>query len=138
MPAEPAAPVAPIPADPAPTAAPVVTNTVLLGKKPRTLTERITATNEWLKTTPDTHYFIQLLNTDATSQRQVEIFVDNTEKLLDPQQIRVYRSNLSGRDKLGVIYGDFASREAANAALAKLPDPIRTSRPYIRATSKLH
>jgi type II secretory pathway predicted ATPase ExeA len=138
MPAEPAAPVAPIPADPAPTAAPVVTNTVLLGKKPRTLTERITATSEWLKTTPDTHYFIQLLNTDATSQRQVELFVDNTEKLLDPQQIRVYRSNLSGRDKLGVIYGDFASREAANAALAKLPDPIRTSRPYIRATSKLH
>jgi septal ring-binding cell division protein DamX len=38
---------------------------------------------------------------------------------------------------LGVIYGDYPSREAANAALAKLPETIRASRPYIRTTSKL-
>jgi MSHA biogenesis protein MshM len=106
-------------------------------EKTTTLAERIAATDEWLKKTPGSHYFIQLLNTDASNQHKVEAFVENSTKLLDPQQLRVYRSNLSGRDKLGVIYGDYPSREAANAALAKLPEPIRASRPYIRTTSKL-
>jgi type II secretory pathway predicted ATPase ExeA len=104
---------------------------------PTSLADRIAATDEWLKNTPDSHSFIQLLNTDASNQHKVEVFVENTTKLLDPQQLRVYRSNLSGRDKLGVIYGDYPSREAANAALAKLPEAIRTNRAYIRATSKL-
>jgi hypothetical protein len=104
---------------------------------PPSLAERIAATDEWLKKTPDTHYFIQLLNTDTASQRKVEYFVENSAKLLDPQQLRVYRSRLSGRDKLGVIYGDYSSREAANAALAALPESIRTSRPYLRPVSKL-
>ena len=104
---------------------------------PPSLAERIAATDEWLKKTPDTHYFIQLLNTDTASQRKVEYFVENAAKLLDPQQLRVYRSRLSGRDKLGVIYGDYSSREAANAALAALPESIRTSRPYLRPVSKL-
>jgi type II secretory pathway predicted ATPase ExeA/septal ring-binding cell division protein DamX len=106
-------------------------------EKPVPLAERIAATDEWLKKTPGSHYFIQLLNTDASNQRNVEFFLENNTKSLDPQQLRVYRSNLSGRDKLGVIYGDYPSREAANAALAKLPEPIRASRHYIRTTSKL-
>jgi len=102
-----------------------------------TLAERIVVTDEWLDKTPDSHYFIQLLSADAANQRKVEVFVDNTIKLLDPQQLRVYRSNLSGRDKLGVIYGDYPTRETANAALSTLPESIRGSRPYVRPTSKL-
>jgi len=104
---------------------------------PSSLRERIAATDDWLKKTPDTHYFIQLLNTDAASQREVENFLGSGAKALDPQQVRVYRSQLSGRDRLGVIYGDYLVREAANAALAKLPEAIRASRPYIRAVGKL-
>jgi MSHA biogenesis protein MshM len=118
-----------------PVAAPVAQ--VHAAPQTTSLAERIVATDEWLKKTPSSHYFIQLLNTDASNQRNVEFFLENNTKLLDPQQLRVYRSNLSGRDKLGVIYGDYPSREAANAALAKLPEPIRASRPYIRTTSKL-
>lgn len=108
-----------------------------IADRPPSLAERIAATEEWLGKTPDSHYFIQLFNTDATNQRKVEAFVEGIAKSLDPQAIRVYRSKLSGRDKLGVIYGDYPSREAANAALAKLPEAIRSTRPYIRATSKL-
>jgi type II secretory pathway predicted ATPase ExeA len=102
-----------------------------------TLAERIAATDEWLKKTPGSHYFIQLLSVDAVSQRTVEVFVENTTKQLDPQQLRVYRSSLSGRDKIGVIYGDYPTRDAANAALAALPEVVRSSRPYVRPTSKL-
>ena len=101
------------------------------------IAEHIAVTDEWLKKTPDTHYFIQLLNTDTANQRKVEFFVESINKLLDPRQLRIYRSTLSGRDKLGVIYGDYPTREAANAALSRLPGTIRTSRPYVRPVSKL-
>ena len=106
-------------------------------EKPVTLTERIAATDEWLKTTPDTHYFIQLLSTDGANYRGVEAFLEDTSQVLDPQKIRVYRSKLSGRDRLGVIYGDFSTAEAASAELAKLGNVNPTSRPYIRAVRKL-
>jgi len=105
--------------------------------KPHTLAERIAATSGWLERTPDSHYFIQLLKTDTANQLEVEAFIENTAKSLDPQQLRVYRSKLSGRDKLGVIYGDFPSRESASAALATLPAAIHRGQPYVRAASKL-
>jgi type II secretory pathway predicted ATPase ExeA len=130
----------PPPAPSPPESLPVAVVPTLPGpaaEAPPSLAERITATDEWLKKTPDAHYFIQLLSTETASQQKVENFVENTSKLLDPQQLRVYRSNLSGRDKLGVIYGDYPSREAANAAMTALPEAVRSGRPYVRPTSKL-
>ena len=101
------------------------------------LGERIAATDAWLKRTPDQHYFIQLLSTDGNSQREVELFLENNTRLLDQEQLRVYRSSLSGRDRLGVIYGDYPSKEAANAALSKLSAISPNSKPYVRTVSKL-
>lgn len=136
--AKPPAEPAPIPAitaqEPLATAA---SNTTTAAEKSLTLSERIAATDEWLKTTPDTHFFIQLLSTDVNNIRSVEFFLENNTKALDPQQIRVYRSNLSGRDRLGVIYGDYPSTDAAGADLAKLVDVNPTSSPYIRSVRKL-
>ena len=103
----------------------------------QTLAERIAATNEWLERTPETHYFIPLLSTDGNNEHGVEIFLENVSKTLDPKQIRVYRSTLSGRERLGVIYGDFATRELASAELAKLAPTSAGSSPYLRTVSKL-
>lgn len=134
-------PAASPPAQPAPEAiapeTPAAPAEAIPAEKPISFAERIAATDEWLKTTPDTHYFIQLLSTDGTNQRGVEIFLEGNAKMLDPQKVRVYRSNLSGRDRLGVIYGDYASTDAASAELAKLGNVNPTSRPYIRAVRKL-
>ena len=102
-----------------------------------TLPERIAATEEWLKKTPDTHYFIQLLSTDASNFRAVELFLDNDTASLDPRHLRVYRSGLSGRDRLGVIYGDYPTRETANEELARLVKTNPTGNPYIRTVGKL-
>jgi septal ring-binding cell division protein DamX len=110
---------------------------VPLPEKPPTLAERIAASEDWLKNTPDTHYFIQLLSTDGNNARDVEIFLENNTGGLDPQQIRVYRSSLSGRERLGVIYGDYASREAANPELTRLAKANPASKPYVRSVSKL-
>jgi len=105
--------------------------------QPGSFDERLAASEEWLKKAPDMHYFIQLLSTEANNQRDVERFLANNTGTLDAQQVHVYRSALSGRDRLGVIYGDYPSREAADAALAKLARISPASSPYIRTFSKL-
>jgi type II secretory pathway predicted ATPase ExeA len=102
-----------------------------------TLGERIAATEEWLKNTPDTHYFIQFLSTGANNLSDVQLLVDELAARLDPQQLRVYRSRLSGSDRLGVIYGDYANRDDAKAELEKLSGVTPASTPYVRAVSKL-
>lgn len=102
-----------------------------------TLAERIAATEEWLKTAPDAHYFIQLLSTGGDNERGVEDFLANGIGTLDPRQVRVYRSRLSGRDRLGVIYGEYGSHDAAQAELARIAEAGVASNPYVRAVSKL-
>ena len=103
----------------------------------RSLAEQVTATSEWIKTTPDDHYFIQLLSTDGNNDVAVRQFTEGIAGKLDARHLRVYRSNLSGRDRLGVIYGDFATWDEARAELAKLAATIPERKPYIRAVSKL-
>lgn len=102
-----------------------------------TLTERIAATDEWLKITPDSHYFIQLLSTDGNNLTDVQLFIDSFSSKVDPLQIRVYRSRLSGRNRLGVIYGDYPTREAASEQLPILSAITPAGHPYIRTVSKL-
>jgi MSHA biogenesis protein MshM len=99
--------------------------------------DRLAASDEWLKSTPDTHYFIQLLSVDGRKQRDVELFLAESGKALDPLKVRVYRSRLSGRNRLGVIYGDYPSEEAANADLATLSKTGLTDKPYVRSVRKL-
>lgn len=106
-------------------------------EKPLTLAERIAATEAWLKTTPDSHFFIQLLIADAGSHREVADFIASNSGNIDLRQVRVYRSSFAGRERLGVIYGDYSSREQANTALAKLAGISPSSRPYVRAVGKL-
>ena len=104
---------------------------------PPTLAERIAATDTWLSITPTTHYFIQLLSTDGDNERDVEAFLETQSATLDPQQLRVYRSRLSGRDRLGVIYGDYPSYAAALAELKKVNISTGGGTPYVRSVSKL-
>jgi septal ring-binding cell division protein DamX len=94
--------------------------------------------DQWLSNASTQHYFIQLLAVDASSTGQIEGFLARTEKLLDPAEIRAYRSNLSGRDRVGVIYGEFTTREAASAAMQALPESIKAAQPFPRQVSKLH
>lgn len=102
-----------------------------------TLAERIRATTRWLERTPDSHYFVQLLVVDAGSEKEVLDFIARSAAVLDLRQLRVYRSSLSGQDRLGVIYGDYPSREKANAALAALGEVSPASKPYVRAVGRL-
>jgi MSHA biogenesis protein MshM len=101
------------------------------------LAERLAASEEWLTKAPDAHYVIQLFNTDRSRQREVVEFLASNTMTLDQQQVHVYRSKLSGRERLGVVFGDYPSRGAANADLARVARASRVSTPYLRPVSKL-
>lgn len=92
----------------------------------------------WIETAPRTSYFIQLLATDATHTGEIEGFLARATQQLDPAALRAYRSSLSGRDRVGVIYGDFPTREAAAAAMLTLPESIKAAQPFPRQVSRLH
>jgi type II secretory pathway predicted ATPase ExeA len=92
----------------------------------------------WIEEAPRRHYFIQLLATDATHTGEIEGFLARATQQLDPTAIRAYRSSLSGRDRVGVIYGDFPTREAAAAAMQSLPESIKAAQPFPRQVSRLH
>ena len=91
----------------------------------------------WIVNAPRTHYFIQLHATDAVRTGEIEGVIAQAATVLDPSQLRVYRSSRSGRDRVGVVYGDFPSREAAAAAMQSLPESIRAIQPFPRQVSKL-
>lgn len=92
---------------------------------------------QWIEDAHNDHYFIQLLATDATHTGEIEGFLSRAASVLDPSQIRAYRSSLSGRDKVGVIFGDYATREEAAEAMQALPESIKAAQPFPRQVSKL-
>ena len=92
---------------------------------------------QWIEGTPGHHYFIQLLATDANHTGEIEGFLARATQLIDPAELRAYRSSLSGRDRVGVIYGDFPNREAAAAAMQALPESIKATQPFPRQVSRL-
>ena len=93
---------------------------------------------QWIADAPNSHYFVQLLATDASQTGEIEGFLARATSVLDPSQIRAYRSSLSGRDRVGVVFGDYATREEAVEAMHNLPESIKAAQPFPRQVSKLH
>ena len=111
------------------------------GPKPRVgrLTrERLEAGNAWLEHLPDERWFIQILAADADYTGEIEALLRRlSSSKADMDNLRVYYSELSGRPRYGVIYGDYATREAASAAIRGLPKLLRSSKPYPRQVVRL-
>jgi type II secretory pathway predicted ATPase ExeA len=96
-----------------------------------------TAFDRWIAKALDRHYFIQLMRTNKPEHDDVERYLQGTAGIVDPEQLRVYRSRGEGQDWLGVIYGDFPSREAAQSALDGLPPALREAGAYPRRVGML-
>ncbi|MCL2525145.1 MAG: AAA family ATPase [Betaproteobacteria bacterium] len=92
----------------------------------------------WIASAPRRNYFIQLFATNAGNFSQIEGFLVRASEALDPADLRVYRSSLSGHDRIGVIYGDFPTRETAATAMRALPASILAAQPFPRQVSRLH
>jgi septal ring-binding cell division protein DamX len=56
---------------------------------------------------------------------------------LDMDKLRVYSSSLSGKLRVGIIYGGYPTRLAATAAIGQLPLALRKTKPYPRQVIRL-
>jgi len=98
---------------------------------------RLAATRLWLKVTPDDRWFIQLVGSDSGQAAAIEEFVLRSGALLGVDQVHVYVANARGIDRVGVIYGEYPSREAAINAIKQLPASIRSLSPFPRMVKHL-
>ncbi|MFA7268248.1 MAG: AAA family ATPase [Sterolibacterium sp.] len=98
---------------------------------------RFEAAQLWLKTVPNERWFIQLLGSDIGQAMAIENFVLRSIELLGAEQLRVYVANVRGVYRVGIIYGEYPSREAALHAIQQLPASIRSLSPFPRMAKHL-
>jgi len=94
------------------------------------VTKRLAATEIWLAEQPETTYSIQLLGTD--NAQQLKNHLNLISKLVEINDIFVYRTVAKQRPSLSVLYGSFSDRRAALEALAKLPAQLKIHQPILR------
>ena len=101
------------------------------------LQQHMAALQPWLAGAKPSAYFIQLFTTDAQSVGEAEKVLARCAPLLDTNQLRAYRSSLSGRDRIGIVYGEYPSRANAIAAMRSLPRELGNLQPYPRQVERL-
>lgn len=91
----------------------------------------------WLAEAPANHYFLQFFATDADKADEAERYLAQLDASVDRNQLRAYRSALSGKDRIGLIYGDYPSRESALQAARQLSTSPRHIQAIPRQVNKL-
>jgi MSHA biogenesis protein MshM len=87
----------------------------------RLLGERLAATREMLGRADDEQYALELFVTGNTDPARMERFLLRARELVPLEEIYVVPVPGGGEYRLWVLFGDFATREAAAAAARRLP-----------------
>jgi len=98
---------------------------------------RYAAGQLWLKSAANDHWFIQLVGSDINQVNAIESFVARAAEQIGVDQLRIYVTSFKGVQRVGVIYGDYVSRDAALAAIQQLPASFRALSPYPRLVKHL-
>lgn len=99
--------------------------------------QHLNAFSPWLSRAPHEAWFIQLFADRAENRLGAERALNEARQHLDPQELRAYRSSLSGYARIGIVYGEYPSRAAAQSAIAALPKSLLALRPYPRQVNRL-
>jgi len=91
---------------------------------------RFAAAQQWLRTTPDSRYSIQLLTAPESDLAWVERFLQQATTLVNPEELYVFSTKVNGRTTYRLTYGTFDNVAESLAAIAQLPQPLRTYQPY--------
>ena len=76
--------------------------------------------------------------TDAGRHAEIETLLRRMSSSgIEMANVHVYYSELSGKPRYGVIYGSYASSNAAAAAMRGLPQLVRINKPYPRQAVRL-
>lgn len=94
------------------------------------LQSRLAATQEWLKTQSGSTFSIQLLGSDEPQKLRNRL--REISSIIDIDQVHVYRTRARQQPSWTVLYGSYADRPTANAALAVLPAQLTAHRPLLR------
>ncbi len=98
---------------------------------------RLRATQDRLQHTESGGLTIQLLLSDDDDLNKVEKILRTQDYADLLPDIYLYSSEVSGRQRWHLLYGNFDSKSKALDALAALPDKVRLQRPYLRSLSAL-
>jgi type II secretory pathway predicted ATPase ExeA/septal ring-binding cell division protein DamX len=94
------------------------------------LEKRLAVTEKWLATETHNLYSIQLLGAaDVTLLKQ---HLNDLAKFVEMNKVFVYRTSANGRPFLNVLYGTFGDRRSAQDVLDKLPEGLKSNRPFLR------
>jgi type II secretory pathway predicted ATPase ExeA len=100
--------------------------------------ERLEAGRTWLEQLPDNRWFIQVFATDAARHGEIEALLRKLSSSgAEMSNVHVYYSELSGKPRYGITYGDYSTRDAAAAVISELPKSLRASKPYPRQVVRL-
>jgi septal ring-binding cell division protein DamX len=91
------------------------------------------ATREWLASEAVTTYSIQLFG--ANDPDQLKTHLNDLAKFIEMNKIFVYRTLARQKPSLTVLYGSFGDRRAAQEALDRLPESLKTNQPILRTVN---
>ena len=121
---------APVPTSAA--AAPSGSNAAPATARGNLLAARQSATDAWLVQAPNSTYTLQLLTADTARATEVNAWLTRLPAGIDIEKIYLYKSVIRGSPRFSVLYGSFADRPTAVAALDELPKKLRDGKPLIR------
>jgi MSHA biogenesis protein MshM len=124
----PTAAAAPAVVAPIPVAVPVVVAPLI--ETNDILERRLQATKNWLNQQPASTVSIQLMGNSNDDQLRAGLQTLGTQVELD--NVYVFRTKVSNRPFVTVMYGSYPSREEAIQAIQKLPKNLRANRPQLR------
>ena len=101
------------------------------------LEARLSETETWFATAADSHYSIQLFVTRVVDAAGVDKFLTESMEILDFEGIYIYETLIGDVEMYSVLYGDFVTRQQAQAMLNGLPLELKQSQPFLRRVSAL-
>jgi type II secretory pathway predicted ATPase ExeA len=97
------------------------------------LAKRLDADGNRLKGSQPERWAIQLLTADRRERSALENYLSDAGRVLKEDDLLLFASGTRDNPRIGVVYGDFASRAAAQSELAKLPQRLGQFKPYVRS-----
>lgn len=99
--------------------------------------ERLLASRAEIDQIADSQWFIQLRSIPASNAPSLEQFIPSAGKAVDIEQLRLYVVKDDPKQTIGVIYGNYASAQAAQAGLSQLPAWLKAGGAFARPFKNL-
>jgi len=123
-----------------------IINTKQIDARQSLVDKRMDLTSSWLFSGEPNTITLQIkslpteakLNSDKFNDEQLKVELDKISQQLEVDNIYMYRKKQNGEVYTVILYGQFAERSDALAALKNLPEPIKSNRPYLRTLAGIN